>query len=244
MEEKESEDKLDQLYSNLEDEWDGYIKQSKPRNPRRCSTGSSIVGKTLSLLENSPRTLMSSLQHRRSPAADREMSWKVRTNDLAVMEILRERRAAIESGKLKGRRLFDDIDIGFGGTEEIYTASASVSGWNINGLIQDCEVRSMTSYDSDDEEGIGASEVELPVCSQFHSRSSSSCTSLCNEVVLKEGEVLVEVEDKRSVSSGGWKRVLVWLAVALIIGAVCITSVGRSFSGYRNEDHKVILVPT
>lgn len=50
--------------------------------------------KELHLLDNSPRNLMSSLQHRRSPL-DGGGAWKVRYNDLAVEEILRDRKAAL-----------------------------------------------------------------------------------------------------------------------------------------------------
>lgn len=119
MERSNIEVKMEQLYKNLEEELD-CIEESPD---------SSMKVKTLPLLVNSPRTIMSSL-----PASDGVKTWKVRTNDLAVMEVLQERRAAIESGELKGRRLFEEFDEGLNGLNDDH----------------DCEVRSVTSYDSDD----------------------------------------------------------------------------------------------
>ncbi|OMP08367.1 hypothetical protein COLO4_06540 [Corchorus olitorius] len=93
--------KLHQIFEALEQEWD-FIKQ----RPERSSSRSSKMIKNLRLLNTSPRQLMSSLQDRSSSPTEGSVGWKMRTNDLAVEEILTERRAAIETGKLKGRRLF------------------------------------------------------------------------------------------------------------------------------------------
>lgn len=70
----------------------------RPRRPRSCSTASDH-----SLFQNSPRALMSSLQlQHRKPAFLRVKNC---SND-AVEEILMDRRAAIMSGRFKGRQLF------------------------------------------------------------------------------------------------------------------------------------------
>lgn len=194
MERSKIEVKLEQFYKNLEEELD-CMEQSPD---------SSMKVKTLPLLVNSPRTITSSL-----PASDEVKTWKVRTNDLAVMEVLQERRAAVESGKLKGRRLFEEYDEG------------------LNGLTDDqgCEVRSVTSYDSDD------------------SISSAGCDSDERDCVgqIKQGEKVV-VKHKRSVRR--MVTVLVWLAfasVAYALGTIMVTSMMRK--RYRNE-YEVILVPT
>lgn len=194
MERSKIEVKLEQFYKNLEEELD-CMEQSPD---------SSMKVKTLPLLVNSPRTIMSSL-----PASDEVKTWKVRTNDLAVMEVLQERRAAVEGGKLKGRRLFEEYDEG-------------LNGWTDD---QGCEVRSVTSYDSDD------------------SILSAGCASDQRDCVgqIKQGEKVV-VKHKRSVRR--MVTVLVWLAfasVAYALGTIMVTSMMRKI--YRNE-YEVILVPT
>lgn len=234
-----TENKLDQLLKDLEEQWDS-IEQSKRRALRRYSTDSSIIGETFQLMDNSPRSLMSTLQQRWSPD---ETAWKVRNNDLAVMEILRERRAAIESGKLKGRRLFQEPTEG-------ERESLCSSGWN--GLNQDSEMRSVCSYDSDDdEEGIigGSHEEELlPVSSDRYSYSSSNSTWHCEiaeRQEVDEGEKILLALEEENVSVGGikWMGGLRWIVVVLTACAVLCTITIRSFLGYKHED-EVILVPT
>nr|POE58362.1 hypothetical protein CFP56_08898 [Quercus suber] len=119
------------------------------------------MAKSLQRLDSSPRSLMSSLQQRPSPP---EGAWKVRTNDLVMEEIRRERKAVIESGRLKGRRLFEadesETEMSFGWKEKI-----------CNGLAQESEVRSVSFCDSDDDdhenETGGMISNVLPVCFQW-----------------------------------------------------------------------------
>ncbi|XP_019267502.1 PREDICTED: uncharacterized protein LOC109244810 isoform X1 [Nicotiana attenuata] len=111
---KESENEA--LYKqcmNLQKDWDSF-KQSnyKSVNFPQISAKSDSSSSTLDifkLLENSPRSLMSSLQDSESPLEER-LNWKAKKNDLAVEEILRDRKTALASGKLKGRRLFEEND--------------------------------------------------------------------------------------------------------------------------------------
>ncbi|KAL2242900.1 UNVERIFIED_CONTAM: hypothetical protein Sindi_0408000 [Sesamum indicum] len=102
---------LVQQLKNLESEWES-IDKYRQRSPRRCSSAGSSADGTLAsfdqLLDNSPRELMSSLQQRASPSV-RVMRLK-NNCDMSVQEILMDRRAAIMSGKLKGRRLFGPAD--------------------------------------------------------------------------------------------------------------------------------------
>ncbi|KAJ6688392.1 hypothetical protein OIU74_017002 [Salix koriyanagi] len=64
--------------------------------------------KTRKLLYSSPSDLKSSLQNGRSPqGGGGGGARKVKSNDMVVDEILKERREAIESGKLKGKKLFE-----------------------------------------------------------------------------------------------------------------------------------------
>ena len=252
IEKKREQDKLQHQFMVLQQNWHSY-NQSHPRTQRRYSTNSNHMAKSLQRLDSSPKSLMSSLQKRLSPP---EGAWKVRTNDLAMEEIRRERKAVIESGRLKGRRLFEadesETETGFGWKEKI-----------CNGLAQESEVRSMSFCDSDDDhdhenETGGMISNVLPVCFQCCCSSSSSLSSLSSFSLRDEyvkGEVVVEEEKKvvasvemRRDSYGGsgngrrWMVVMGWLAVASIVYAICIVPM-RSFGGYRDE-HEMILVPT
>lgn len=169
----------------------------------------------------------------------------MRNNNLAVEEILRERRAAIESGKLKGRRLFEAVEgvteMDLGGREEICNDC-----WH--GLLQESELRSVSSYDSDDHENEDGRNKEglFPVCCQRCSCSSTSSTCENVEKEVEEGEKVVAIlEEKRVACVGERKKcmvVMVWLAIALIVCAIGIF-LTKKIGGYVDED-EVILVPT
>ncbi|KAF3970664.1 hypothetical protein CMV_005667 [Castanea mollissima] len=252
IEKKREQDKLQHQFVVLQQDWHSY-NQSHPKTHRRYLTNSNHMAKSLQRLDSSPRSLMSSLQQRLSPP---EGAWKVRTNDLAMEEIRRERKAVIESGRLKGRRLFEadesETETGFGWKEKM-----------CNGLAQESEVRSVSFCDSDDDddhenETGGMIGNVLPICFQCCCSSSSSLSSLSSFSVRDEyvkGEVVVEEEKKvvasveiRRDSYGGsgngrrWMVVMGWLAIASIVYAICIVRM-RSFGGYRDE-HEMILVPT
>ncbi|CAN4087913.1 unnamed protein product [Withania somnifera] len=113
---KESENKaLYQQLIKLEKDWASLKRSNKPLNFPQISAKSdtSSTATTLDffkLLEKSPRSLMSSLQNSKSPLQEEGVKWKVKKkNDLVVEEIIRDRKAALGSGKLKGRRLFGEI---------------------------------------------------------------------------------------------------------------------------------------
>ncbi|KAA8542096.1 hypothetical protein F0562_023248 [Nyssa sinensis] len=187
---EESEDKLYQQFKNLQRDWDTF-KQSNPRTLRRCLTDSNTIIKTLQLLNNSPRDLMSSLQYRRSPSE-------------AVEEILRERRAAIESGKLKGRRLFGGLE---GATEMAFEGREEICN-DCFDLVQESEVRSVSSYGSHAENVNCESKEEVPSgCCHCCSCSGSSLSGLismrCNAGYEDEDEytevmdLIVNLKSKR-----------------------------------------------
>ncbi|KDP22597.1 hypothetical protein JCGZ_26428 [Jatropha curcas] len=223
------EQNLKQQYKHLQQEWDS-IKNSKPRTLRRSATDSRTILKGLKLFDNSPRKLMSSLQHTRSSLDNGE--WKVRDNDLAVVEILRERRAAIQSGKLKGRRrLFNDAEEG--------------------DFVEETEMRSIFSYDSDNENQSVQNNQLCPLYASYSPLSSTSSSSyVCDdcmekEMVAHEGEnkmekepAITKQEEKRS-DVKGITRIIILLV--FLIGIISFAM--RSFSGYgyRNE---MVLVPT
>ncbi|KAL6182648.1 hypothetical protein ACLB2K_044063 [Fragaria x ananassa] len=232
-------EKLQEQFMNLQQEWESY-KQSNPKTKRRsCSSSSSTLAKTVDqLLDNSPRHLMSSLQHIMPPS--KGDSWNVRINDLAVEEIKRDRRAVIESGKLKGRRLFEDqheeTEIGYGGEESEW---GSWDDWD-----QESEMRSLPLCGSGGEEVESGESKEIKVC--FQDSISSLTSSLCGEK-MKEEEKLVTVEKKEVVKIKGGNGVscivmiMPVLAIAALIFALCSI---RGLYGYGNEHYELILVPT
>lgn len=100
------EDKLTQQFKHLQREWDSF-KQANPQTFRRRSSISKDARSVIMdfrVLNGSPRNLVSSLQENGDSSAELEESW----TQSAAEELRRERRAAIQSGKLKGRRLFED----------------------------------------------------------------------------------------------------------------------------------------
>ncbi|CAK7336749.1 unnamed protein product [Dovyalis caffra] len=254
---KEGTETIDELYQqfmHLQHEWDS-IKQPKPRTLCRASTDSKLMVKARKLLYNSPRDLMSALQHGRSPPVEGGGEWKVRNNDLAVDEILKERREAIESGKLKGRRLFEAMgssvsETDFGGIEGMVYD-------NLDGLVQETEVRSVSFYDSDDEnEDVDARKEGLSPFSHHCSYSSSSSSSsfyICDDCMEREKEeekvVVASVQEENRVLNGeqerygaSWMVAMGWLTIAFIACAIGIIS-KRSFGGH-GVGNEVILFPT
>ncbi|KAE8703510.1 hypothetical protein F3Y22_tig00110469pilonHSYRG00259 [Hibiscus syriacus] len=228
VEEQTEDQKLRLLLKNLEHGWD-FIKKRPEKTVYRTSTGSSKMIEAPGLLDgNFPTKLMST--------PFEEAAWKVRTNDLEVEEILRERRLAIESGRLKGRRLFEDVDnetkVGF-----------PFSGLEIS-LVEESEVRSVFSYESDDNEDenwlLRKEHLSpwYPHCSS--SPSSSSSSSLCAADTLQRGsgtEIATMAESGRA----RLNVIKVFIAISLILLVVFIISMG-SFGVY--EDEEVILTPT
>ncbi|PIN13396.1 hypothetical protein CDL12_13983 [Handroanthus impetiginosus] len=215
---------LIQQFKNLEREWES-LEKSRPRKPRTYSTFSSDSSSNVTsfdhLLGNSPRLLMSSLQH----------SNMFKKCDIAVEEILRDRRAAIISGKLKGRRLFwaaeEEPDSDYGAAPR---GDGEICGDNwVNNVIQEREVI-VDKYCGAETSSGGDNES-----------FSFSDSSPSEEKVVMEEKTTLEVVEQRG-GGGGWRLPMAWFAfvlIALITGVVCITCNGRSV--HENEFH---LVPT
>ncbi|KAI3435269.1 uncharacterized protein J3R85_006185 [Psidium guajava] len=156
---------------------------------------------------------MASLQHgfHRLPPP-----WKgmARRYDAAAEETVRERRAAIESGRLRGRRLFDVPD---SGDVEVEICS----GW------------SGVTDDDDDEEGdecrgkIEMSEevvaAELSDCC-FSSSSSSSSLGI--------GEIEKKRKMVRESMAGGR-----WIGMVSVLVAVAIVAMRSCASGHGSDGH-------
>lgn len=191
----------------------------------------------------------------------------MRTNDLAVKEIIRERREAIESGKVKGRRrLFHDDDVD--GNDE----TDRTGGFEDQSPNCGFEVRSVSFNDSDgddenDESDGSKKEMLNPFrfqgCSLLgSSSSSSSSSSLADDRLNVEREVIEgrDNEEMRKFSNGGSHIIngakhMVdnlmrnWVVkFTCFVFAVCILVKGFCGHGggddHGSRNHKVILVPT
>lgn len=249
-EEETADDKLHQKLMNLQQDWDSFKQRRSSRSYSAKEHSSNAMVKALQLLETSPRNLMSSLQHSMlSP----EGAWKVRTNDFAVQEVIRERREAIESGKVKGRRrLFHDVDDHDDETDEM--------GFELD-QSHNCgfEVRSVSFSDSDENESDGGKDDQtnpfrFEGCS-YSGSSYSSSSSLPGDLNV-ERDVMDERDEERKVSNGGDginiggtylvnNVMLKWVVISCFVLAVCVFII--CFLGYGGGDtlnYKGILVPT
>ncbi|XAR50350.1 hypothetical protein NMG60_11004645 [Bertholletia excelsa] len=184
----QGEDKLHQKFRILQQDWETFKQSndSKPRGSlRRYPTKTTAIANAFKLLDNSPRSLMSYLQNTSSHDAARE-------------EIIKERRAAIESGKLKARRLF------------AATAEEETGGFD---LVQESEERSVSSY------GGG--------CCSF-SGSSSLCVGEVEREEVYNLEVKREGcgGGQRWVRLIGWLSVALMVSIAGIICLSCVGGFG------------------
>lgn len=145
----------------------------------------------------------------------------MRRYDSAAEETVRERRAAIESGRLKGRRLFDVPGSGDGEAE----ICSGLSG--------------VTDDDDDDEEEdeccrkIKTSEEVVAVADGGNSASSSSSSSSLG---------IRETEKKRKTVRGlmpGGR----WIGMVSVLLVVVIVAMRTCASG-RGTDGSMNLVPT
>lgn len=111
-EERDITGKLEEQFLHLKRDWDSYKKSSNPLSSPLLISGScsSSIIEGLQLLDDSPRAIMASLQCRASPPPPpSHLPWKFTRHryDISAEEAVRDRRAAIEGGQLKGcRRLF------------------------------------------------------------------------------------------------------------------------------------------
>ena len=222
-EEDDDDDELVVQFKNLQQYWDSL--QSNPGRILRSSSDTKCpVGKSLYLLKNCPTNLMSSLQRRRASSPLRGV-WKVRTNDLAVEEILRERRAAIESGKVKGRRLFWGME---GATEMDLGYSDS------SDLVQDSGIRSVSSGSSGSADGDESDNGG----SNFWGCSRSGDDMERNKIVRVEANM----EEKRGDNARRWRVFMGWVCIALVLFTLGFILL-RSFEG-DGDGNEVFLVPT
>lgn len=181
---------------------------------------------------------MSSLQEnrRKSPILEDGSYWKVRTNDLAAQEILRERRAALVSGKLKGRRLFEGMENG----DEICSDCFDL-------LHESHEVRSVGSYGSHDEK-------KVEYCGSWGEKSEGILglddSFLWDEKMVEKEKREVDVKEKKrivspkSVGNGGGRWMLAMASFAIVTMVLTFGLISMSCNGGNLHEDKVILFPT
>ncbi|XP_056170568.1 uncharacterized protein LOC130138945 [Syzygium oleosum] len=186
------------------------------------NSNKSLVQVIRLLRSNSPRILMASLQHgfRRLPP-----QWKgmARRYDSAAEETVRERRAAIESGRLKGRRLFEMLDSGDGEAE-------ICSGWS--GVTDDDD-------DSDDDDDVvccGKIKMSEEVVAV---EDGGYCASLSSS---SSSPGIGEIKKKRKMVRGliTGRR---WIGIVSVLLAVAIVAMRSCASGHGSDGH-MNLVPT
>ena len=220
-------------FKNLQQYWGSLQPNNPTRIPRCYSSDTNFpVGKSLQCFNNSPPKLMTSSSLRRkttTTSSPLEGVWKVRTNELAVEEIMRERKAAIESGRLKGRRLFmegaTEMDLGY-------------SDWS--DLVQDNGKKSVSS-----------SSVSSASTGSDNGRGGSNCCC-CSEcggcgggggggdMERKKGVVVMEenVVEKKT----RWRVFKGMVCIALVVFILCFILLGiMNGDGDGNE---AFLVPT
>ncbi|KAG5617862.1 hypothetical protein H5410_017686 [Solanum commersonii] len=179
---------------------------------------------------------MSSLQNNESPFEEEGVNWKVlkKKKNLVVEEIISDRRTALASGKLKGRRLFGEIsDEKSSITTDTTTSQEVISE---DEICSDCIV---LHEKMDNNENVGGDSLI----------SGSSISSFSTEKVSKEGEIrMIEGNHRAPVNLLERKerryRTCLWLLV-MVMFAITVSVFTRGIClmvGKQVEE--VVLVPT
>lgn len=186
-------DKLEDQFLHLERVWESYKRSQNPLSPHRYfdppSSSTSIV-EGLRLLEDSPRALMASLQRgASSPPSRLPLRLTRRHYDVAAEEVVNDRRAAIQRGRLKGcRRLFHARAEGTCcSLSDLMTGSGSEAEGRSIASYRD----SISSNDDDDDEagdllGNEAAKNVIPrgCCSPSAATSPPSSPSVHDKLIV------------------------------------------------------------
>ncbi|KAL2482618.1 uncharacterized protein Fot_44062 [Forsythia ovata] len=157
---------------------------------------------------------------------------------MAVDEIIRERRVAIMSGKLKGRQLFEAVE----------RASEVELNWNDDEICSDC--LNMLQEREVNNENLEKNQEDFGT----HFRRTCSFSdekAAISEMLVVEAETKVErgVEEKGGVSrnlrGGGQRcvRALAWFAIVSMLFTLGLI-ISMSCSGNYVLEKEVILIPT
>ncbi|KAM3381343.1 hypothetical protein P3S68_006916 [Capsicum galapagoense] len=227
---------LYQQLINLEKDWAIFKRSNKPNLPQiTAKSDSSSTSTSLDfykLLEKSPRSLMSSLQNNKSPIEEEGVSWKLKKkNDLVVEEIIRDRKTALASGKLKGRRLFGDIS---DEKSSITTTTTSQEVISENEVCND----SVVLLGNKNTENVG--DDSLISCSSTSSFSTAKAS--------EDGEIRMIEENERApmnlLERKRWRyRTCLWL-LAMAIFAITLSAFTQGSFLIAGKEVEVIPLPT
>ncbi|PHT53895.1 hypothetical protein CQW23_08357 [Capsicum baccatum] len=228
---------LYQQLINLEKDWAIFKRSNKPHLPQitaksdssSTSTSTSTSLDFYKLLEKSPRSLMSSLQNNKSPIGEEGVSWQLKKkNDLVVEEIIRNRKTALASGKLKGRRLFGDIS---DEKSSIATTTTSQEVISENEVCND----SVVLLGNKNTENVGDDSLI----------SCSSTSSFSTEKASEDGEIrVIEGNERAPMNLLERKRWCLWLLVMAIFAITLSAFTQGSFLIAEMEVEEVIPLPT
>jgi hypothetical protein len=182
---------------------------------------------------------MSSLQRESSSSSSskgEEEEETLKGYDVVVKEILEERWEAIESGRLKGRRLFDSMS----------ESGSDHDNNNNNNVVSQHEVRSMYfchPKDEDEKEGEGEGEGEGGEEGEEGEGENEFLSSPIGDFVEKM------VANARDITIGSYKfrfvngtRYDVFLGGFVVFVLLIVAMCRKSYGGH--DDFDVFLVPT
>ncbi|WMV21188.1 hypothetical protein MTR67_014573 [Solanum verrucosum] len=179
---------------------------------------------------------MSLLQNNESPFEEEGVNWKVlkKKNDLVVEEIISDRRTALASGKLKGRRLFGEIS-----DEKSSITTDTTTSQEVISEDEICSDGVVLHEKMDNNENVVGDSLI----------SGSSISSFSTEKVSKEGEIrMIEGSHRAPVNLLERKersyRTCLWLLV-MVVFAITVSVFTRGICLMVGKQvEAVVLVPT
>ncbi|GAA0174191.1 hypothetical protein LIER_27633 [Lithospermum erythrorhizon] len=217
---------LIQQYENLQEQWNVLNYSRRKHSSSAITSYNNQTSAHGLLISNSPRGLMSSLQHEDLDAS---------ADDMIANKSLRERRYVIERAKIIGGK-----KLNFEGEEKVMNKSLMQE----EDVCQQSEVTSsVTSWGSNDEKIIPGRKKELPF-------EGDEEMNIEYEEKKNDGNENREGGDKiqmRGYINGSWMLTMAWFSLLILILFifVIITIVLKSSCASLNQNQQeIMLVPT
>ncbi|CAI9767376.1 unnamed protein product [Fraxinus pennsylvanica] len=185
-------------------------------------------------MKNSPRGLMSALQYRRSPSDG--LIYKVKKSDYTVEEIIRDRRAAIKSGKLKGRQLLGAFE-GAAEMELEQKKDEEIAG-------SECLVSVCKEDGNSVQKNAKNRRQKLSVGSCSGSDSLSEVNQTLDEAKKEEELKVKRVCRNLRVNGGRFMHAMAWFAFVSMLFTLVLISMTCGGKNVHEEDKVTYLVPT